>query len=103
MLLLILAVIAARLLPVAVRLAADVVATAIAIGLAVQARRATRAILAMREAHDHRPGGFANQPSRAERRAMAASLRVAIRQTELISLLPHTAARAERMVAIFLG
>ena len=87
------------LVPIALRMIVELIATMIAIVLAVRTRRVVRDILAMRDMYAGPELDFDRKPSRAERRALAAGLRLAIRQTELMSLLPHTAARAQRMVA----
>jgi len=72
-----------------------VTATFIAVMLAMKAHRLTRAMLANRPCDLD----YDRKPSRAQRRLMRASLRVALKQTELRSLFPTTVARAERCIS----
>ncbi|MDX5985052.1 hypothetical protein [Sphingomonas echinoides] len=69
-----------------------VTATFIAVMLARKAQRLTRAMLAGRPCDLD----YDRKPTRAQRRLIRASLRVALQQTELRSLFPSTMASAGR-------
>lgn len=89
-------VIVKRLVPVPCRCVVEIVATAIGVVFALRARRLERIILPMR---DNR-SAFDSKPTRAARHAMAASLRVALSQTELRSLFPTVPDRANHIVTM---
>lgn len=84
---------------IATGLIAEIVATTVTIIILVQVRRSARIILAMHALHRHKSPSFDRKPSRAERRALAADLRLALRQTELMSLFPQVGYGAQRLVA----
>lgn len=80
------------------RIVVDAVATAIGVALVARSDLIGRDLLAMRAA----AGGAMPSDavaSRTARRLMRAHLRLAMRQTELASLLPATMARARRIAA----
>ncbi|QDZ06928.1 hypothetical protein FPZ24_05060 [Sphingomonas panacisoli] len=77
------------------RMLVAVAATFIAVMLAKKAQRLTRAMLANRPCDLD----YDRKPSRAQRRQMRASLRVALKQTDLRSLFPTTVAGAERWIS----
>lgn len=82
-----------RLVPVLCTSFVAIVATMIGIALALRAHRLCRIVLAMRDDRS----AFPRRPSRAEHRAMALSLHIALRRTELRSLFPMVADRAEHL------
>lgn len=79
-----------------VRSTVGAVATAMGVILFVRAACVRRRVLAMRE--ERGAADFDRPPSRAERRWMAAGLKLAIRQTELRSLFPHIGSRCQRLL-----
>lgn len=85
-----------RLAPVLCRCLVEIVATAIALVLAMRARRLERIILPMRD----KRSAFDSKPTHAARRVMATSLRVALSQTELRSLFPTVPDRANHIVTM---
>lgn len=74
----------------------DAIATALGVILFVRAARVQRRMIAMRVGHS--AADFDRRPSRAERRLMAAGLKLAIRQTELRRLFPQVGSRCERLL-----
>jgi 4-hydroxybenzoate polyprenyltransferase len=72
-----------------------VTATFIAVMLARKAQRLTRAMLANRPCDLD----YDRKSNRAQRRQMRASLRIALKQTELKSLFPTTVASAELWIS----
>lgn len=88
--------IANRLVPALCTTSVGMMAMIIAILLALRVRRLEPIIVAMR---DERSAVDRN-PTRAERRAMAASLRLALKRTELRSLFPTLADRAEQFAVM---
>lgn len=85
--------IAYRLVPVLCTGFVAIIATIIGVVLALRARRLERVILKM---HCDR-GGTSRKPTRAERRAMAVGLNVALTRTELRSLFPTSADCADHI------
>ncbi|MDK2766632.1 MAG: hypothetical protein KYX69_02820 [Sphingomonas sp.] len=85
------------------RLTVDLIATAMGIVLTLRAARIRRRIIAMRSGAQATILDFDRRPSRAQRRSMAAGLKLAIRQTELRSLFPATMERSERIAALHRG
>ncbi|AXJ96335.1 MULTISPECIES: hypothetical protein [unclassified Sphingomonas] len=83
----------------AARLLVEAIATVVGIALFAKAAGIHRRMLAMRG----QCGGLDRdaRPSRSERRLMAASLELAIRQTELRSLFPQVGLRCERLVSVW--
>lgn len=75
----------------AMRLAVDLIATVIGTILFVRVARTRHRIVAMQHLDVSRP------PTRAQRRLLAAGLKLAIEQAAFRSLLPATASRAERI------
>lgn len=80
------------------RVMVDAAATAMGLILFARADRLHRRILALRD--ERGSFDFDRRPSRAERRLMAAGLKLAIRQTELRSLFSQVAARCERLLGM---
>lgn len=79
------------------RLIVDAIATVLGVMLFARTARVERRLLAMCA----EPGAndVDHQPSRAERRLMAAGLRLAIRQIEMRSLFPHIGSHCDRLAA----
>jgi hypothetical protein len=77
------------------RLAVASIASILAAMLAGQFARTTRLFLQ----HSHRDLDYDRRPARAQRRAMRASLRLALNRTELRSLLPCVVARVDGRAA----
>ncbi|MEA1086462.1 hypothetical protein SFC76_19495 [Sphingomonas sp. CD22] len=86
---------AARVIPI---MLVGMIATIIAITLAVSSRRNARALIASRARHV-RAARWEDRPSRADRRLFARSIRTSIRQTIVRSLFPNIAARADDIVS----
>ena len=78
------------------RLIVELIATACGIILYARARRATEVILALRNDPTAKRLDFDRRPNRAERSALAKSLRTAIDLTELGSLFPTVADRTRQ-------
>jgi len=85
------------------RLTVDLIATAMGIMLAIRAARVRRRIIAMRNESAAAVRDCDRRPRRAERRLLAAGLKLAIRQTEFRSLFPTTMERAERIAVLHRG
>lgn len=79
------------------RLMVDVIVTAMGFALFARAAHVRRRILALREKCGS--PDFDQRPSRAARRLMASGLKLAIRQTEFRSLLPHVGSRCDRLLS----
>ena len=80
------------------RFLVDVIATVIGVTLVIRSRRLARRLI--KAGDEHRTVlNFDCKPSRAERRLMRNSLRFALHQTELMSLLPRTTVRAATIAA----
>lgn len=82
------------------RLIVEFIATVFGIILYARAGRATQVILASRNGPAAKRLDFDCRPSRAERRALAKSLRTAINLTDLGSLFPAVAARTRQIANV---
>ena len=76
----------------------DAIATVLGVVLFARVARLQRRMIAMREGRG--TVDFDRRPSRADRRLMAAGLKLAIRQTEFRSLFPHVGSRCERLLGL---
>ncbi|WP_375398457.1 hypothetical protein [uncultured Sphingomonas sp.] len=76
----------------------DAIATALGVVLFARAARVQRHMIATRG--EIGTADFDRRTSRAERRLMAAGLKLAIRKTELRSLFPHVGSRCERLLGL---
>lgn len=88
---------------VGTRLVMEMIAVVFGVLLFARARRTTIATLATRAANRPHLFDFDRRPSAAERRALTAGLRSAIRLTEFRSLFPEVAVRADRIADTFLS
>lgn len=94
----IMSVVAWYALPHTTRLAVAMVAIVYGVMLGLRRHRIERVILAFASTTDISLSAFDHMPTRAQRRAMRASLRLAVRQTEFMSLFPNIAMFTQRLV-----
>ena len=86
------------LMPLGLRLVVEIFATVMMFALEVWARGNARAMCEMRNKHEDTLN-FDRKSSRAERRAMATGLRLALQQTNASSLFPTIGNRARRLAS----
>ena len=86
------------LMPFGLRLVIEILATVMMFALELRARGIARAICEMRNKYVDTLN-FDRKSSRAERRAMATGLRLALRQTNATSLFPTIGDRARRLAS----
>jgi hypothetical protein len=98
MLLIIIGIVAWPILAHAARLSVAAIAISYGVVLAVKIRSTERVILAFAPAGDRTLADFDRKPTRHQRRAMRANLKLALRQTEFRSLFPNIAQRTQQFV-----
>ncbi len=86
------------LMPFGLRLVVEIFATVMMFALEVRARDNARALCEMRDKHVDTLN-FDRKSSRAERRAMATGLQLALQQTNVRSLFPTIGDRARRLAS----